>query len=48
MALGLNCKPRRVSGRSKLDFLETNSLPDCLGCMKVQKGVVEEYGLPVI
>ena len=28
--------------------METNSLPECLGRMKVQKTVAEKYGLPLI
>ena len=31
-----------------LDYVETNSLPECLGWMKVQKAVAEKYRLPLI
>jgi hypothetical protein len=31
-----------------LDYVETNSLPECLGWMQVQKAVAEKYRLPLI
>jgi hypothetical protein len=31
-----------------LDYLETNSLPQCIGWMKLQKAVAEKYKLPLV
>ncbi len=31
-----------------LDYVETNSLPECIGWMKTQKAVAAKYGLPLI